>query len=42
MNELQIILAEAAERLYSEHVTKELLEAEEKGAWPGDLWSAVE
>ena len=42
MNELQIILTETSERLFGEHVTKEVLEAAEKGAWPDDLWSAVE
>jgi acyl-CoA dehydrogenase len=42
MNELQIILSETAERLFAEHVTKEVLEAAENGAWPSDLWSAVE
>ena len=42
MNELQIILAETSARLFGEHVTKGVLEAAEKGAWPDDLWSAVE
>ncbi len=42
MNELQIILTETSERLFGEHVTKDVLEAAEKGAWPDDLWSAVE
>ena len=42
MNELQIILTETSERLFGEHVTKEVLEEAEKGAWPNDLWMAVE
>ena len=42
MNELQVILTETSERLFGEHVTKEVLEAAEKGAWPNDLWAAVE
>lgn len=36
------MLAETVERLFSEQVTKELIEGAEEGAWPAALWDAVE
>jgi acyl-CoA dehydrogenase len=42
MNELRTILADTCTRLFTDRVTQDLLEHAEKGAWPGDLWQAVE
>jgi acyl-CoA dehydrogenase len=40
--ELRQILAETCARLYADHVTKDLLETAERGAWPAALWQTVE
>jgi len=42
MNELRTILADVVTRLFTERVTKEVIEAAEKGTWPAELWDAVE
>jgi acyl-CoA dehydrogenase len=42
MNELQTILAETVNRLFTDRVTPTLRESTEKGEWPGGLWQAVE
>ena len=42
MNELRTILGDVVTRLFSERVTKEVIESAEKGAWPEALWDAVE
>jgi acyl-CoA dehydrogenase len=36
------MLADVVTRLFTERVTKEGIEAAEKGAWPKELWEAVE
>src|SRR5207237_4526139 len=42
MNELRTILGDVVTRLFTDLVTKELLESAETGTWPGTLWQAVE
>jgi len=42
MNELRTILGDAVTRLFTDLVTKDLLESAETGTWPGALWQAVE
>ena len=42
MNELRTILGDVVTRLFTDLVTKELLESAETGAWPDALWQAVE
>jgi acyl-CoA dehydrogenase len=42
VNELRTILGDVVTRLFTDLVTKELLESAETGAWPGALWQAVE
>src|SRR5262249_32474307 len=42
MNELRTILSDVVARLFTDRVTKELLESAETGAWPDALWQAVE
>jgi acyl-CoA dehydrogenase len=42
MTELTELLAPTVTRLFTDLVTKELIEAAEKGAWPDKLWRALE
>jgi len=42
MNELRTILSDVVARLFTDRVTKDLIEAAETGAWPDALWQAVE
>jgi acyl-CoA dehydrogenase len=42
MSELGELLAPTVTRLFGDLVTKELIEAAEKGAWPDALWGALE
>jgi acyl-CoA dehydrogenase len=42
MNELRTILGDVVTRLFTDLVTKDLLESAETGAWPDALWQAVE
>lgn len=42
MSELGEIFGDVAEKIFSDLVTQELIEAAERGVWPGELWSAVE
>jgi len=42
MNELRTILGDVVTRLFTDLVTKELLESAEQGQWPDGLWQAVE
>ena len=42
MNELQGILADTVNRLFTDQVTQTLRESAEKGEWPGELWRQVE
>jgi acyl-CoA dehydrogenase len=42
MNELRTILSDVVTRLFSEGVTKEVIEAAEQGTWPQPLWEAIE
>src|SRR6185503_18624252 len=42
MSELRGMLEETVGRLFGERVTKELIEAAERGEWPQALWDAVE
>jgi acyl-CoA dehydrogenase len=41
-NELRTLLGDTVTRLFTDHVTKELIESAEQGAWPDKLWSALE
>src|SRR5712664_1968427 len=42
MNELRTILGDVVTRLFTDRVTKELIEDAERGQWPESLWQAVE
>jgi len=42
MSELARPLSEAAERLFAQRCGAELVNAAERGEWPGELWRAVE
>jgi acyl-CoA dehydrogenase len=42
MSELGALLSDTVTRLFTDLVTKELIEAAEKGTWPARLWQAVE
>ena len=42
MNELQSILADTVNRLFTDQVTQPLRESAEKGEWPGELWRQIE
>jgi acyl-CoA dehydrogenase len=42
MNELRTVLAETVTRLFADLVTQDVLEAAEQGAWPDELWRAVD
>ena len=42
MNELRTILSDVVTRLFTDRVSKDLLESAETGAWPDALWQAVE
>jgi len=42
MSELGTLLAPTVTRLFTDLVTKELIESAEKGAWPDKLWRALE
>ena len=41
-SELETMIGETVQRLFSDHVSPELLDAAEAGAWPGALWSLVD
>jgi len=40
-NETSQLLSDTAEKLFSDHVTKNCIEEAEKGVWPESLWSEV-
>lgn len=42
MNELQTMLTDTANRLFTDKLTKQVRIAAEEGDWPTDLWDAVE
>ena len=42
MNELRTILSDVVTRLFTDLVTKDVIESAETGAWPDALWQAVE
>jgi acyl-CoA dehydrogenase len=42
MSELGEMFENVAERIFSDHVTQEMLEGAERGEWPTALWEAVE
>jgi acyl-CoA dehydrogenase len=42
VNELRTILGDVVTRLFTDLVTKDLLESAERGEWPAGLWQAVE
>ena len=42
MNEMQSILADTVNRLFTDQVTPTLRESAEKGEWPGELWRQIE
>ena len=41
-NELRTLLADTVTRLFTDLVTKELIESAERGVWPDKLWRALE
>ena len=41
-NELTTILDDTVNRLFADHVTKELISAAETGQWPAALWALIE
>ncbi len=41
-NEARALLADAVARILTDHVTKDALEAAERGQWPAALWKALE
>jgi acyl-CoA dehydrogenase len=41
-NELRSLLADTVTRLFTDLVTKELIESAERGVWPDKLWRALE
>src|SRR6266481_5157222 len=41
-NELRALLADTVSRLFTDLVTKELIESAERGVWPDKLWRALE
>src|SRR3989304_9104159 len=42
MSELRSILADTITRLFTDRVTKDVLETAEQGQWPAALWQALE
>jgi len=42
MNELQAMLGDVVTRLFTDRVTKDVLESAERGHWPDGLWQAIE
>jgi acyl-CoA dehydrogenase len=42
MNETRALLSDTVTRIFADLVSKELIESVERGAWPGDLWRALE
>src|ERR671913_356112 len=42
MSELGSLLADTVTRLFTDLVTKDLIESTEKGVWPEKLWRALE
>src|SRR3989304_3303875 len=42
MSELRSILTDTVTRLFTDRVTKDVLEAAEQGQWPAALWQALE
>lgn len=42
MSELRALLGDTVTRLFTDLVTKELIESAERGAWPEKLWRALE
>jgi acyl-CoA dehydrogenase len=42
MNELRTMLGDVVTRLFTDRVTKDVLESAERGHWPDGLWQAVE
>lgn len=42
MEDMSAIVLEQADRLFQQHVNKEILSAADGGAWPAELWAAIE
>ena len=42
MNDLQTMLADTANRLFTDKITKSIRISAEEGEWPGELWASVE
>jgi acyl-CoA dehydrogenase len=42
MNETRSLLGDTVGRIFTDLVTKDLLESAERGTWPADLWRALE
>lgn len=42
MEDMSAIVLEQADRLFQQHVNKEILSAADNGAWPAALWTALE
>ena len=42
MEDMSAIVLEQADRLFQQHVNKEILSAADNGAWQAALWAALE
>ncbi|WP_455675236.1 acyl-CoA dehydrogenase family protein [Pradoshia sp.] len=42
MSEMQAIILQSAEKIFSKHVTKEVMEKAESGYFPSDLWESLQ
>jgi acyl-CoA dehydrogenase len=42
MEDMSAIVLEQADRLFQQHVNKEILSAADNGEWPSALWAALE
>jgi acyl-CoA dehydrogenase len=42
MSDTRALLGDTVGRIFTDLVSKDLLEAAERGTWPGDLWAALE
>ena len=41
LNETSQLLSDSAERIFSDHVSKECIVNSEKGVWPKELWDEI-
>ena len=41
LNETSQLLSDSAEKIFSDHVSKECIVNSEKGVWPKELWNEI-